>query len=113
MEIGVHVDEDAVDFDNPPAELEVYYDNISGSHARPSEDQGSGTRGGGLRPRVWRLPQDTVSKRSWWAVRGCEVDRREHRRLTARPQYSSRQVAHELKVWNPAMSGTFAADTNA
>ena len=31
MEIGVHVDEDAVDFDNPPTELEVHHDNISGA----------------------------------------------------------------------------------
>ena len=29
MEIGVHVDEDAVDFDSPPAEPEVYDDSIS------------------------------------------------------------------------------------
>ena len=29
MEIGAHVDEEAVDFDNPAAELAVYYDNFS------------------------------------------------------------------------------------
>ena len=35
MEIGAHVDEDAVDFDNPAAELEVYYDKISGALLDP------------------------------------------------------------------------------
>ena len=35
MEIGVQVDEDAVDLDNPPAELEVHYDNISGAMLDP------------------------------------------------------------------------------
>ena len=28
-EIGIHVDEGAVDFDNPPADLEVYIDTVS------------------------------------------------------------------------------------
>ena len=35
MESGVHVDEGAVDFDNPLAELEVYFDNIIGAMLDP------------------------------------------------------------------------------
>ena len=43
MEIGDHVDEYAVDFDNSPAELQVHHDKHLGGHAGPSEDQGSAT----------------------------------------------------------------------
>ena len=49
MDIGVHVDEDAVDFDKPPAELAVYCDKISGAMLDPAKMK-SATRGGGLRP---------------------------------------------------------------
>ena len=108
MEIWVHVDEDAVDFDIPLAELGFYKDNISGAMLDPVRVKAA------RREEVDFLHEFGVYRKIPRAngvggqsvtMKWIDVNRADEQR----PECRRRMVARELKVWDRTVSGTFTA----
>ena len=95
-------------FDNPPAEPTVYYDNISGALLDPVMVKAARRAGVDfvLEFGVYRkMPRASSVGGQFVTVKWIDVNKGDEQR----PEYRCRLVAHELKSWDPTMSGTFAA----
>ena len=105
MEIGVHVDEDAVDFDNPPAELEVYCGNISGAMLDPVKINAARREEVDEFGVYCKIPCAIAVGGQFVTVKWIDVNKGNQQR----PEFRSHLVPRDLKVWDSTMCGTLTA----
>jgi len=108
MDIGVHVDEEAISWDEPDEVEAQYYDDISGalldpklvSEARRKEIEFVHQFG------VYeKVPKEQAIGKTKVSIKWVDVNKGD----AGMPEYRSRLVGRELRRWDPFMSGTFAA----
>ena len=108
MDIGAHVDEEAIGWDEPNAVEAEFYDEISGALLDPKlvaearKKEIEFVREFGVYEKV---PAEQAEGKAKVTVKWCDVNKGD----AQRPEYRSRLVGRELRKWDPFMSGTFAA----
>ena len=108
MEIGTHVDEESVKWDDPPEHQREFYDEISGALLDPKlvmEARAKEIEFVKEFEVYKKVPAEDAVGKTKVSLKWCDVNKGDN----AAPEYRSRLVARELKVWNPLMTGTFAA----
>ena len=108
MEIGTHVDEESVKWDKPPEYQREFYDEISGALLDPKLVKQARAKEIEFVKEFEvykKVPAEEAVGKARVSLKWCDVNKGDD----AVPEYRSRLVARELKVWDPSMTGTFAA----
>ena len=108
MDIGSHMDDEHVSWEQPQEEDEQFIDNISGALLDPNLVREARRKDIDFVHQFGvyeKVPEACAVGKIKVSIKWVDINKGD----TSKPEYRSRLVGRELRVWDPFMSGTFAA----